>query len=81
MTTVLFWIARLNPAPLLTFLDTCKADDDSLNCRLQGALSLLHILGAVLAVILLIVVVFAIRAWKSSKTSGEFPTKRPTRRL
>jgi hypothetical protein len=70
-------LAHLKPALLLAFLNTCKASDDSINCRLESTLTLLHILGAALALILLGVIVFAIRAWQSSKTSGEFPSARP----
>jgi hypothetical protein len=73
---VSFALERLNTASLLAFFDSCKVSDDSLNCRLADALSLLHVVGAVLAVILLAVVIFAVHAWKVGKTSGEFPQDR-----
>jgi hypothetical protein len=77
VTTASLALARTNPTPLLAFLDGCKISDDSLNCRLDGALTLLHVLGAVLAVILLAVIAFAARAWYEGKNSGEFPPERP----
>ena len=79
MTTVSFAPEKLNPALLLAFVDNCKVADDSFNCQLKNALSVLHVVGAVLGILLLAVVIFAVRAWKAGKTSGEFPPDRPRR--
>ncbi|QMV17692.1 hypothetical protein GOB94_02490 [Granulicella sp. 5B5] len=69
--------SRLSQALLATLLTTpdCSVQGDSLQCRLLSILHYLYVAGAVLAVIFLVVLIVAIRAWLSSRNSDDIPTK------
>ena len=56
----------------------CAVNGDSLQCRLLSFLNILYILGAVLAVILLVVLAFAVRTWIATRNDKDLPTKPST---
>jgi hypothetical protein len=55
----------------------CAVNGDSLQCRLLSFLNVLYVLGAVLAVILLVVLAFAVRAWYATRNSKDIPPESP----
>jgi hypothetical protein len=78
-------MAALSSAPLTllaTLLSTpdCSVQGDSLQCRLLGILHYLYVAGAVLAVIFLVVLIVAIRAWLSSRNSSDIPPAKRSNR-
>jgi hypothetical protein len=62
------------------FLPDCSTDGDSVLCKLPSILHLLYVLGAVLAVILVIVIAFAIRAWQAGRDNEDIPPAKSERR-
>jgi len=54
-------------ADVLAFVPNCSAGMNSASCNLNGLLHLLYVIAIVLGVILLLVVAFAIHAWRKTK--------------
>ncbi len=64
----------------LAFIPDCSANGDSFSCKLLSLLHLLYVLGAVLAFILAIVILFAVRAWQAGRDNKEIPPPKQERR-
>ncbi len=54
-------------ANVLAFAPNCSAGMNSASCNLNGLLHLLYVIAIVLGFILLLVVAFAIHAWRKTK--------------
>ena len=54
----------------------CRVDSDSLQCRLLDYLHLLQVIGAVLAVLLAVVLAFAVQSWIASRDAIDLPKSR-----
>jgi membrane protein implicated in regulation of membrane protease activity len=73
------WVALLTAAlsagrahaSLLLSTPDCSAAANSLQCRLTGVLSFLYIAGVLLAVLLLLVIVLAVRSYRRASRNTD----------
>ena len=63
----------------LAFVPDCTTAGDPFLCRMHNLLHILYVLGATLAVILIGVVIFAVRAWRTGRNTQEIPLPKPDR--
>ena len=57
----------------------CSTNSDNVLCKLPSILHLLYVLGAVLAVALAAVILFAIRAWQAGRDNEDIPRPKSER--